>query len=105
MKVFCILAGLAALIGLPPVCEADEAAEQYSYFVSLPGNASSYDDWLASSKEAATACGESASTSIGTGRIVVNSDASSLESRVCTRSISASTSLKSTEFGFSVILR
>ena len=103
MKVFYVILGLAILNVMPFACKADDA---YSFFVSMPpGGFSSYDEWLAYSKEATTACGESASTSIGTGRIVVKSAAGSLESRICTRSVSVSTSLKSTEFGFSVILR
>ena len=102
MKVFYVILGLAILNIMPFACKADDA---YSFFVSMPGGGTSYDEWLAYSKETTTACGESASTSIGTGRIVVKSAAGSLESRICTRSVSVSTSLKSTEFGFSVILR
>ena len=102
MKVFYVILGLAILNSMPFACKADDA---YSFFVSMPGGVTSYDEWLAYSKEATTACGESASTSIGTGRIVVKSAAGSLESRICTLSVSVSTSLKSTEFGFSVILR
>ena len=103
MKVYALMALLIAF-GAPFAFKAD-ADESYSFFVSLPGNASSYDDWLELSKGSTSAQAESEPASITTGRIIVNSAAGSLESRIFTRSISAGTALKSTDFGFMLIFR
>ena len=104
MKVYALMA-LLIVFGAPFAFKADATDGSYSFFVSLPGNAISYDDWLEISKGNTSAQAVSEPASISTGRIIENSAAGSLESRICTRSVSVSTSLKSTEFGFSVILR
>lgn len=104
MKVYALMALLIAF-GAPFAFKADATDESYSFFVSLPGNASSYDDWLELSKGSTSAQAESEPASITTGRIIVNSAAGSLESRIFTRSISAGTALKSTDFGFMLIFR
>ena len=103
MKVYALMALLIAF-GAPFAFKAD-ADESYSFFVSLPGNANSYDNWLEISKGNTSAQAVSEPASISTGRIIVNSTAGSLESRIFTRSISAGTALKSTDPGFMLIFR
>ena len=100
MKLHYMLSGLLVLAGMPSLCKADDG---YSFFVKMPQNFEAYDTWLAFSNTGRSL--QSESTSLQSGRIAVKSEGVALESRICTRSISSSTSLRATKAGLMLLFK
>lgn len=99
MKMFYVILGLAILIGMPYVSEA------YSFWGTMPGDAGSYDEWLASVNASASSSDASNHTAIDTGRYIGQSAAGALELGFFTRLASSGTGLKSTPTKFAIIVR
>ena len=99
MKMFYVILGLAILIGVPHVSEA------YSFWGNMPGNAGSYDEWLASVNASTSSSGASAVTSFEAGRLAGYSEGGALSLGFFTQTVSNGTKLYSTPGSFLLLVR
>ena len=105
MKVLHALMALLVTFGAPFAFKADAADESYSFFVSMPDGASSYEEWLVSANASTSSSGESESIAVDIGRYIGQSAGSALDLGFFTQLASPGTKLKSTPAAFMLIVR
>lgn len=105
MKVLYALIALLVAFGAPFAFKADAADASYKFFVSMPGGAGSYEEWLASANASTSSSGVSDATAVDIGRYIGESEGCALELGFFTRFASSGTKLKSTPAAFMLIVR